>query len=49
MMCHLPASQKEFFEKTPGNLELRAKFYDDEEFTETSLDSVFNLRPVYAK
>ncbi|KAJ5784756.1 uncharacterized protein N7503_009968 [Penicillium pulvis] len=49
MMCHLPASQKEFFEKAPGNLELRAEFYDDEEFKETSLDSVFNLRPVYAK
>ncbi|KAJ5646241.1 hypothetical protein N7490_002613 [Penicillium lividum] len=49
MMCHLPASQREFFENTPGNLEVRSKFYEEEDFERTTLDSVFNLRPVYSK
>ncbi|KAJ5708699.1 hypothetical protein N7488_008500 [Penicillium malachiteum] len=48
MMCHLPAAQREFFENCPPNMELRAEFYDHEEFENTTRDAEFNLRPVYS-
>lgn len=48
MMCHLPGAQKEFFENCPGNVQVRAEYYDDEEFEKTTRDTEFNLRPVYS-
>ncbi|KAJ5731731.1 uncharacterized protein N7483_006239 [Penicillium malachiteum] len=48
MMCHLPAAQREFFENSPSNIEIRVQFYDEEEFGNTTRDSEFNLRPLYS-
>ncbi|KAK2608099.1 hypothetical protein N8I77_006732 [Diaporthe amygdali] len=45
---HLPASQQHFFVgHSRGRLEVRANFYDDEEFEKTKADSVFDIRPRY--
>lgn len=48
MRCHLPVAQKEFFENCPGNVQVRAEYYGEEEFVKTTRDSEFNLRPVYS-
>ncbi|KAI6085445.1 phytanoyl-dioxygenase family protein [Hypoxylon rubiginosum] len=43
---HLPLSQKEFFtEKAAGRVEVRAKWYEDEEFAKTKADTVFYAGP----
>ncbi|KAI1609984.1 phytanoyl-dioxygenase family protein [Exophiala viscosa] len=48
MRCHLPASQKRFFSgSTSDMVEVRASFYDDEEFQKLTKDAIFELRPDY--
>lgn len=45
---HLPLSQQEFFMgSAKGRVEVRANFYDDEEFAKTTADTYFDIRPQY--
>ncbi|ETN43945.1 uncharacterized protein HMPREF1541_11076 [Cyphellophora europaea CBS 101466] len=44
--CHLPESQRPFWLGS-DKVELRANFWDDEEFKKTKRDSEFLLRPTY--
>ncbi|ROV94793.1 hypothetical protein VMCG_08841 [Cytospora schulzeri] len=45
---HLPVAQQEFFmSRARGRVEVRASFYDDEEFEKTKADSFFDIRPQY--
>ena len=44
--CHLPESQRAFW-LSNNQVELRANFWDDEEFKSTKKDSEFFLKPSY--
>lgn len=45
---HLPLAQQEFFlGRAKGRVEVRANFYDDEEFERTTADTYFDIRPQY--
>ncbi|KAI1775624.1 phytanoyl-dioxygenase family protein [Hypoxylon cercidicola] len=46
MKLHLPLSQKEFFtEKAAGRVEVRAKWYEEEELAKTKADTAFHAGP----
>ncbi|KAF3763305.1 phytanoyl-CoA dioxygenase family protein [Cryphonectria parasitica EP155] len=45
---HLPLSQEEFFlGQSKGRIEVRANFYDDDEFSKTKADTMFDICPQY--
>jgi hypothetical protein len=50
MRCHLPVSQRDFFTRLPTGkdmVEVRADFYEDDEFETLTKDTHFELRPDY--
>ena len=48
MRCHLPVSQRDFFTKSAKDMvEIRADFYEDDEFETMTKDTHFELRPDY--
>lgn len=45
---HLPLTHQDFFMGSArGRVEVRANFYDDEEFATTTKDTYFDIRPQY--
>lgn len=45
---HLPLAQQEFFlGRAKGRVEVRANFYGDQEFEETTADTFFEIKPQY--
>ena len=50
MHVHLPKSQEQFFKSHNTELvEVRAKWYEDDELANTQADTVFDTRPSYIK
>lgn len=48
MRCHLPVSQRDFFKRSAKDMvEVRADFYEDDEFETLTKDTHFELRPDY--
>ena len=47
LSLHLPLSQKDFFTNHPANIEIRAKWYTDEDLAATTDDIIFDTRPTF--